>query len=351
MTIGLCLLAASALAQREAPADRFQRMSLAITVELSLGPKTGGYQKLVNSELSEDDDSQLATAGFRSVRFQIDARELSQEPAGPLNPTALKKLMSAIADADKAGLAVTLAPTQMGSTEDMICDFLTRFSASVSKTDPDKVFLETDADGLVGSASDWAARESRRIAAIRAALPRHTLLVAYAGPTAVDDIVKSKPLPEKNLVYGFRFFEPEIFTSQCLEGALIQQRDRLALPYGLTTSDAIGLLSGAEDRLKDPVMEYARGRWNYDAIEKRLRPVGEWARSNRVWIMAESFGVSQKVSTNDRGSYLKDVRTALSADGIGWCLDEYVGPYGIYAGASGNRQADSGVLSALGLSG
>jgi hypothetical protein len=46
---------------------------------------------------------------------------------------------------------------------------------------------------------------------------------------------------------------------------------------------------------------------------------------------------------------LRDVRTALERNGIGWAMWDYSGSFGVVTKKDGQAVADEGVLKALGL--
>jgi hypothetical protein len=182
-------------------------------------------------------------------------------------------------------------------------------------------------------------------------MPRHTLLIHPGGHDTPKDLTDSTPVSDKNVVYVFRFFDPVQFTTQWLPGSPIQEQDKVTLPYPATASSIVSSLANLSDEAKDWAMTYAKERWSSDLMTEKLRPIGDWASKRRVRVVCDAFGVSQKVAPEDRSRYFSDLRKSFEAIRVGWCVTQYVGPYGLFSGSPGNRHADSGVLPALGKSG
>jgi hypothetical protein len=51
----------------------------------------------------------------------------------------------------------------------------------------------------------------------------------------------------------------------------------------------------------------------------------------------------------DRAAWIRDVRTALERNGIGWTMWDYSGSFGVVTKKDGKAVADENVLRALGL--
>jgi endoglucanase len=98
---------------------------------------------------------------------------------------------------------------------------------------------------------------------------------------------------------------------------------------------------------------YWLNHWDGRHIRLLIDEAAAWAHQYNVPLICNEFGVYRNNSDPaSRINWLKDVRTALEADGIGWAMWEYRGGFGIVDKQDGQpAQADSAVVQALGLKG
>jgi hypothetical protein len=350
VTTTIALLLALARQSDEVPADRYLSMTIGISVNLQLAPLTGKTRGKFDSTMEDADDQQLATEGFKCIRFVFSPDDLvNGMPDGTFDPHRVATMLSAITMAQKAGLSVILAPRIGVRDLGAGTTTLGRIAAAIAPTEVNSTFLEICADppNMIGEA--WKLVQDSWVAAIRQNLPRHTLIVRAGDQDGPADLMKAELCTDRNVVYAFQFLQPEAFINQCLPGSQLKEDDNVNLPYPANASAVVPLIAGHSDAQKDWAMHYAREEWNGGKVTDLLHPVGDWARSKKVRVICDGFGVSQKVAVGFRAQYLQDVKTALTDAGIGWTLSEYVGTKGIFTGTPGLRTADMGVLNALGL--
>jgi hypothetical protein len=352
LTTVISLILTSGTQSGEVPADRFQALATGITANLAVAPVTGSLKGKFDFSMGLTDDKQIGEAGFRAVRFVFEPADL-YTPNSPedFDPNRIAVLLKSIDEAHQSGLAVTVAPHLTRADLRNAASFLGRLAGALGKTDVDNTFLEVCSDPLGMDPAVWSLVQESWVASIRQNLPRHTLVVRAGGKDTAAELTQSTPLTDRNVVYAFQFFEPETFTNQWLPGSKLQESDNVTLPYPSNLTTIIPIVGKLDDIQKDWAVQYAREQWDALKLTDRIQPVGEWARSKRVRVICDSFGVSQKVNALDRAKYLQDLKSVFGDAGIAWTLSEYVGPRGIFSGAPGVRQADKGVISALGLSG
>jgi hypothetical protein len=352
VTTSVALLLALVNQSDEVPADRYMAMTVGISADLRLASSVGKGRLRYDANMSDVDDQQLVTEGFKCVRYVISPSELmTGSPDGALDPKRVEAMLKVVETAERSGLAVILAPHF--ERQDLLTASATlgRLAAALGKTDVDSTFLEICADPIGMDSPGWQIVQESWMDSIRQNLPRHTIIVRAAGKDGPADLTQLPALNDRNVVYAFQFFDPESFTNQCLPGSPIQESDKVTLPYPSSAAVIVPVISGLADSQKDWAMRYAREQWNLDKLTDMIHPVGDWARSKKVRVICDAFGVSQKVAAADRAKYLQDVKSALVDAGIGWTLSEYVGDRGIYSGVPSLRVADSGILGALGLGG
>jgi len=94
-----------------------------------------------------------------------------------------------------------------------------------------------------------------------------------------------------------------------------------------------------------------------DALARHIRALideaADWARAHHVPLVCNEFGAYREYADPvSRANWIRDTRTALEADGIGWAMWDYRGGFGVVTKQDGQpAQVDETVVKALGLSG
>jgi len=197
----------------------------------------------------------------------------------------------------------------------------------------------------------WWGAQAQIAAAIRAGAPRHTIIAAGARWSDDDDLVFQEPLRDPNIIYNFHFYEPHIFTHQGATWSEYYWHWLRGLPYPSTPESAehvAALVPGDADRLQ--VIRYGYEHWDAARMEAEMKQAAEWANRRGVPLVCNEFGVYRNYSDpQDRAAWLRDVRTALEHNGIGWAMWDYSGSFGVVMKKDGKAVPDENVLKALGL--
>jgi len=96
---------------------------------------------------------------------------------------------------------------------------------------------------------------------------------------------------------------------------------------------------------------YWLDHWDAHRIRLMIDAASDWAQENRVPLICNEFGAFRDHSDpQSRANWIRDVRTALEADGIGWTMWDYAGGFQVAnTDPSGQRSMDPACLRALGL--
>jgi hypothetical protein len=213
------------------------------------------------------------------------------------------------------------------------------------------VFLEILNEPEVTDRYRWLGVEAKLAAAIREGAPRHTIIAAGARWSNDDELVFQEPLHDSNIIYNFHFYEPHLFTHQgATWGAYYWHWLRgVRYPSAAESADrAAALVPDEVNRLQ--VIRYGRERWDAARVESEITQAAAWARRRGVPLVCNEFGVYREYADpKDRAAWLRDVRTALEHNGIGWTMWDYSGSFGMVTKKDGKAVADAEVLRALGL--
>ena len=306
----------------------------------------------------------MAHLGFDHVRLSIDAVPLMQYPraADGLNADFVARLDRAVDAILSNGMAVEIdlhpedSYKQQLRSGDYAVDELTmiwrKLAAHYAGRDPDRVFFEILNEPEVNDPYRWAGIQARLAAAIRQAAPRNTLIATGANYSNLQDLLALHPLADPNVIYNFHFYEPHEFTHQGASWGVTWWSYTHGIPYPPTDSTMQALLLEVPDAADRFALEsYWLDRWDAHRIRMMIDAAAAWAHENDVPLICNEFGAYRNASDAvSRANWIRDVRTAFEADGIGWAMWDYRGSFGVVTKQDGQpAQVDGAVVSALGL--
>ena len=308
----------------------------------------------------------IARLGFDNVRIPIDAAALDRYPhnADGFSTEYMGRLDRAIDIALADGLAVQLDlhpddgfKQQLRNGDDPV-DRLAllwrRLAAHYAGRDPDRLFFEILNEPEITDRYRWTGIQTRIAGAIRDAAPHHTIIATgpnYANP---PDLLAMRPLADGNVIYTFHFYEPHEFTHQGATWGLPWWGFTHGIAYPPNDAAMQALLPQVPDLQDRYALEnYWLDRWDGQHIRMLIDEMAAWAHQYNVPLICNEFGVYRNTSdATSRINWLRDVRTALEADGIGWAMWEYRGGFGLVNKQDGQpAQPDNAVVEALGLKG
>lgn len=96
---------------------------------------------------------------------------------------------------------------------------------------------------------------------------------------------------------------------------------------------------------------YWLDHWDGHRIRLLIDEAAAWGKANRVPLICNEFGAYREhTEPQSRMSWIRDVRSALEADGIGWTMWDYRGGFGVVWKQDGQAaKVDPAVVEALGL--
>ncbi len=316
----------------------------------------------------------LKHAGFTVCRLPLAPDLLfdSNNP-GSLSPN-LRYVDHAVRLLLNAGLAVILDPIH-GSSSDATWErrmahdpsFLTKveiywqaLARHFAKFSSDRIFFEVMNEPHLTAIekidpSWWAAVQQKLVVAIRKGAPFNTIIATGEKWGGIDGLVELKPLPERNIVYSFHWYEPFTFTHQgaVWTGPIQAELHNVPYPSSPDTVDSLAE-SLADSRARQRVLKYGKERWNIKRIRAGLARAAMWGQSNKVPIFCGEFGAYRKDSNEkDRVKWLSDVRQVLESLGIGWAMWDYETDFGLVTFSEPfwrrGPHIDKDYLQALGL--
>src|SRR4051812_18212117 len=259
--------------------------------------------------------------GFDHVRLSVDPAVLACLDSKQGCPQS--QYLDSIVDKCLAlGLAVIIDVHPSGefkhgiASEDIAVDRFLRLwsmtAAHYAGRDPEKVFFEVMNEPELHDAYRWAAIQQKAVAAIRAAAPKHTIIVAGARWSDIEDLIALEPIGDNNLIYNFHYYEPHIFTHQGATWGEFFWRDLSKIPYPATADAMQPLLAATtNDFERWRLTEFAQENWGPQRINAEMGFIAGWAKKRGVPITCNEFGVFRPFSTPEaRMAWLRDVRAA-----------------------------------------
>ena len=312
----------------------------------------------------------MAKLGFDHVRLSIDpvplAMSMSPVPGsnGNANEDFLARLDRAVDAmlADRLAVIIDIHPgddykQQMRASDDAVNRFTMlwrKLAAHYADRDPNMVFFEVLNEPEIDDPYRWAAIQARVAAALREAAPGNTIIATGASWSNIPDLLALQPLADGSVIYNFHFYEPHEFTHQGATWSVPYWSLTHDIPYPATESSMPDLLKEVPDAAGRYQLEnYWLNGWNARHIRLMIDEAAAWARTNHVPLICNEFGAYREhTDPVSRANWIRDVRTALEADGIGWAMWDYRGGFGVVTKQDGQpAQVDESVVKALGLSG
>lgn len=304
----------------------------------------------------------LKSAGFDHVRLSVNPQPmmdaLRRHSGGAEYFGYLDAAVKMILD---AGLAVEIDmhpdsdfKTRLAKEDEFVerfADFWSMVAQHYASWDPDRVFFEILNEPEMRDAYRWYGVEAKLAAAIRRGAPANTIIAAGARWDDDDDLVFLEPLPDRNVVYVFHFYEPHIFTHQGATWGAYYWHWLKGLHYPSSPENAAQvaqLVPEARDRMQ--VIRYGQDHWDASRIETEINQADDWAKQRGVPLICNEFGVFRNFSDpQDRARWITDVRTSLERHNIGWAMWDYSGSFGVVTNRETKAKLDEVTVRALGL--
>jgi hypothetical protein len=371
----VCVAAAFALilpvASQDREADsklafaRAQHLKRGINVSHWFSQSVGNYSAHhTDTETTPEDIATIAKLGFDNVRLSIDQAPLEEDPRGAegLNDEFITRLDRALDTilADGMAVQVDLHPEDSykqgvrnnNGSVDRLVQLWRRLAAHYANRDPERVFFEVMNEPEVNDPYRWAGIQARVATAIREVAPHHTIIATGPNYSDIVDLLTLHPLPDGNVIYNFHFYDPHEFTHQGASWGPTYWSYEHGIPYPPTESSMAELVKQVPDGADRFRLEnYWLDHWDAHRIRLLMDEAADWGRRNHAPLICNEFGVYREVApAASRLAWLRDVRTALEADGIGWAMWDYHEGFGVAVkDKDGKSVVDWDTADALGL--
>jgi endoglucanase len=344
---------------------RAQQLRHGINASIWFAQHSGRYTvDYLRTFTTADDIALIARLGFDHVRLSIDPDPLTEwrqgQTEGAAFVTELDRVVKTIVD---SRLAVILdihpeskykAPLRQGTQPvQQFASLWRALAAHYASTDPNHVYFEIMNEPEQDDPYRWQGIESTVAAAIREVAPQHTIILAGAHWSGLEDLLVLQPVALKNVIYTFHDYEPFPFTHQGATWTTPDVQPLRAIPYP-SSPEAVTPKLDEESSLSSQFFlnQYGLGRWDAFRVENTIEFAAKWGKLHNVPVYCGEFGVLRDYApTEMRAQWLHDMRVAFERNDIGWAMWDYQTNFGIVTKKDGVTMPDDAIVKALGLSG
>ena len=322
-----------------------------------------GYVKEhFESWTTTQDIALIKSMGFDHVRLSVNPQPMFRHGhADEIPADYLSYLDAAVKMILDQGLAVVIDihpesdfKTKLANEDDFVeqfADYWRSLAHHYSTLDPDRVFFEILNEPELRDRYRWSGIQAKLATAIREGAPQHTIIAAGARYSDDDELLFLAPLPDRNVIYNFHFYDPHVFTHQGATWGVNYwhwEKD-LAYPSNLESAEKTAAeVPDAMNRLY--VLRYGMEHWDAARIDMEIDQAAQWAKRWNVPLVCNEFGVYRKsADPQARAAWIHDVRSSLEHHGIGWAIWDYSGGFGVVTKPNGKAVPDEVTLRALGL--
>ena len=305
----------------------------------------------------------MAKLGFDSVRLSIDPVPLEQGPHNQegFNADFLGRLDRAVDAMLANGLAVQIDihpeepyKQNVKSGNEGVQRFTMlwrKLAAHYANRDPEKIFYEIMNEPEVNDPYRWAGIQAAAAQAIREAAPKNTIIATGPNWSDIQDLLTQHPLSDGNVIYNFHFYDPHEFTHQGAGWGSPWWIYTHSIPYPANDSslDLVKQVPDLADRFA--FERYWLDHWDAHHIRLLIDEAANWGKTYNVPLICNEFGAYREFTDPaSRMNWIRDVRSALEADSIGWSMWDYRGGFGVVYKQDGQpAKVDGKVVEALGL--
>jgi len=296
----------------------------------------------------------LRRAGFTFVRLPVDPALMANPAVPPILETAIRRLTEA-----GLGVVVSVHPVSWKletseSDRSALHDAWRRLGAVLRRFGPERVFAELLNEPVFpNDPAGWQRLQRAVLATARAVLPRHGIVLTGHDWSSIAGLAALTPEPDPNVIYTFHLYEPSDLTSLA---AWRQGLDRSALarlPFPVRDQAACERVSvGVADSTTAGMMRfYCAQGWTEARMRERIDLAAAWSQRHAVPVFCGEFGAARALNAEARLNWMRAVRSACEANGIGWALwgyDDVMG-FALPRPPGVSPALDMGVLRALGL--
>lgn len=349
-------------AHAEAPPDRMASLARGINVSHWFRFPADGSLRALREHMDDAAAASLKRAGFTYVRLAVGPEVVMQ--GSRIERDRLAAIVAAVERFQKAGLAVMVEPhpqnlgnwdlQELAQARQNLLGFWRDLAPALAHLPPGLTFPEVVNEPTFADPAKWDQMQAELVGLIRRSLPQNTIVLAGADWSSIDGLLRVKPVADRNVVYSFHTYEPQILTLLASWEQGVDTRAMGKLPFPVTdrAKCEAAVASIEHERTRAIANYWCSERHDAASVAANLDRAVRWGREHRVSVALTEFGAAQALNDTARTAYLEAVRRAAEQARIGWALwalDDSMGfavPAGRYTAST---RLHPGIMKALGL--
>lgn len=355
-------LAGAAPSRAEAPPDRTAMLARGLNVSHWFRFPPDGSTRALRNYMDDAAIAAIKKLGFTYVRLAVGPEVVMR--GNGIASDKLEAIVSAVDRFQQAGLAVMVEPhpQNLGNwnlqtnadARQRLLGFWRDMAPALAHLPPALTFPEVVNEPTFADPAQWDRMQGDLVAIIRAALPRNTIVLAGADWSSINGLLRVKPVADRNVVYTFHTYEPQILTLLASWEQGVDTASMGKLPFPV--SDQGRCLAAVADiqhqRTRDIANYWCSERHDASTVAANINRAVKWGWDNGVSVALTEFGAVRALNEESRNAYLEAVRRSAEQARIGWglwALDDSMG-FAIQPGRyTASTTLQPGVLRALGL--
>lgn len=280
--------------------------------------------------LSDAAIADLRRAGFGFVRLAVQP-EIVMAGDG-LDPLRLGLLLDAVHRLQRQGLGVVIAPLPLAwrlesrqADRARLLGFWRGLSAALARSDPRLIFPEVlNEPVFTNDAAGWAELQASVLMEIRAALPRHTVVLTGQDWGSLTGLLALRPAADANVVYSFHFYDPAELTALAAYRPGLDTSALARLPFPMNPDACGPAIASTTDPATSGLIRFVcAAGWNQDRLRQSFAAAAAWARRHNAALLLGEFGATVRLNAAARLAWLTAARVAAEQQDIGWALWGY----------------------------
>ena len=351
ISIVLTILNFASLARATPPPDHLRALQRGVAITGWFRFPASADPAALRAYLPDPAIADLRRAGFTFVRLPVQPEFLLGAP------DLLPLVIAAIRRLQRAGLAVVVdahpAAWHLETSDPdrtALLAFWRLLAPALSPLEPRLTFPELLNEPVFPNAPDqWQALQASLLRVVRRALPQDTIVLTGNDWGSIAGLTALHPATDDNVVYSVHFYQPQELTSLAAYRPGLDRTALARLPFPGDAPDCADAAAGTDADTAGVIRVYCALHRNAARVAAEIGKAAEWGRRNHAAILVGEFGASASLAPAARDAWLRAVRDACEANGIGWALwgyDDVMG-FNLPRPAGAHPRLEPGVLRAL----
>lgn len=305
----------------------------------------------------------LHRLGFRTIRLPVAADTIVGRDARS-GTDMLRQIHAAVAELNGIGFGVIvdLHPDgefmealrndpQAGGLEAAAAWNL--LADMIADLPPASVYAELLNEPPLGQAV-WLDLRGRLAETVRAKCPDHTIVWGPARYQGIWEIADTPPLADRNSIAAVHYYTPMGFTHQCenWDNSPVGRLKGLPFPAKRGAPQVKKLVAELTQAGDERALDFLNGEfehpWNVAQISADFAQIGDWSKKHDCPVILDEFGALGFCSDPaSRANWVRAVRQAAEANGVGWTYWEFDHGFGFIENRQSTEGFDLSMIDAL----